>query len=54
MDFVQGLPKYEGYNAILMVMDRLTRAAHFIVIRHPYTAPGIARIFLDNVEFNST
>lgn len=49
MDFVQGLPKYEGYNAIPMVMDRLTKAAHFIAIRHPYTAPGIARIFLDNV-----
>jgi hypothetical protein len=49
MDFVQGLPKYEGYNAIPMVMDRLTKAAHFIAIRHLYTAPGIARIFLDNV-----
>lgn len=49
MDFVEGLPKSEGYNVILVMVDRLTKAAHFIVIRHPYTAATIARVFLDHV-----
>ncbi|WVZ93174.1 hypothetical protein U9M48_039176 [Paspalum notatum var. saurae] len=50
IDFVEGLPKSEGYNAILVVVDRLTKFAHFIAIKHPYTATGIARIILDQVE----
>ncbi|KAJ1262437.1 hypothetical protein BS78_09G107500, partial [Paspalum vaginatum] len=49
MDFIEGLPKSEGYNAILVVVDRFTKFAHFIAIKHPYTAQGIARLILDNV-----
>ncbi|WVZ63441.1 hypothetical protein U9M48_013075, partial [Paspalum notatum var. saurae] len=49
IDFIEGLPKSEGYNCILVVVDRLTKFAHFIAIKHPYTAMGIAQIILDNV-----
>ncbi|WVZ96210.1 LOW QUALITY PROTEIN: hypothetical protein U9M48_041877, partial [Paspalum notatum var. saurae] len=38
MDFIKGLPKSEGYNCILVVVDRLTKFAHFIDIKHPYIA----------------
>ncbi|WVZ78975.1 hypothetical protein U9M48_026610 [Paspalum notatum var. saurae] len=49
MDFIEGLPKSEGFNAILVVVDRFTKFAHFIAIKHPYTAQVIARCILDNV-----
>jgi len=49
MDFIEGLPKSEGYDVILVIVDRFTKCAHFIPIRHPFTAPTIARAVFDNV-----
>ncbi|WVZ63910.1 LOW QUALITY PROTEIN: hypothetical protein U9M48_013504 [Paspalum notatum var. saurae] len=49
MDFIEGLPKSKGFNAILVVVDRFTKFAHFLPIKHPYTAQSIARCILDNI-----
>jgi len=49
MDFIEGLPKSEGYDVILVIVDRFTKCAHFIPIKHPFTAPAIARAVFDNV-----
>ena len=49
MDFIEGLPKLEGKDIILVVVDRLTKFAHFIGLTHPYIAQEVARIFLDQV-----
>lgn len=38
MDFIEALPKSEGYTVILVVVYRLTKFAHFIPVKHPYTA----------------
>lgn len=49
MDFIVGLPNSHGKTTILVVVDRLSKAAHFIALKHPYTSSDIAQIFLDNV-----
>lgn len=49
MDFIEGLPKSEGYDVILVVVDIFSKYAHFMPLKHPYSAPQVARLFLDNV-----
>ncbi len=48
-DFIGELPESEGKNAILTVVDRKTKAAHFIPCKTSETAKSTARLFLDNV-----
>lgn len=49
MDFVEGLPPSDRYNAILVIVDKFSKYGHFIPLHHPYTTMHIAKLFLDNV-----
>lgn len=49
MDFIDGLPSSRGKTTIFVVVDRLSKYAHFVPISHPYTAMSVAQIFFDNV-----
>jgi hypothetical protein len=49
MDFIEGLATSLGKNVIMVVVDRLSKYAHFISIVHPYIAGTVAKIFLDNI-----
>lgn len=49
MDFIDGLPSLLGKTVILVVLDRLSKAAHFVCLAHPYTTMTVAQAFLDNI-----
>jgi hypothetical protein len=49
MDFVEGLPKSKGKDVILVVVDRLTKYAHFIPLAHPYSVQKVAALFMDTI-----
>lgn len=49
MDFVEGLPNSHGKSVLFVVVDRLSKYAHFIPLSHPYTATTIAKVFFDNI-----
>jgi hypothetical protein len=49
MGFITCLPKSEGKEVIMVVVDRLTKFAHFLPLSHPYTVTDVAKIFFDNI-----
>lgn len=49
MDFIEGMPKFEGFDTILVVVDRVTKFGHFIALAHPFTATEVARKLMDHV-----
>jgi hypothetical protein len=49
MDFVSSLPKSKGKDAILVIVDRLTKYAHFLPLAHPYTVQKVADLFMANI-----
>jgi hypothetical protein len=49
LDFITGLPKSKGFDAILVVVDRLSKYSHFILLKHPYSAKSIAELFVKEI-----
>ena len=50
MDFVSGLPRtVTGFDAIWMVVDRLTKSAHFLSINMTYSLEKLARLYLREI-----
>jgi transposase InsO family protein len=46
---MEGLPMSGGFYSILVVVDKYSKFAHFLPLRHPFTAASVARVFLDNI-----
>ncbi|WVZ77328.1 LOW QUALITY PROTEIN: hypothetical protein U9M48_025207 [Paspalum notatum var. saurae] len=49
MDFIEGLPKSKNHDTILVVVDKLTKYAHFLPLTHPYTAFTVAQVFVNHI-----
>jgi hypothetical protein len=49
MDFIDGLSVSGTSNCILVVVNKFTKLAHFLPLRHQYTALLVAKVFLDQV-----
>ncbi|WVZ93731.1 hypothetical protein U9M48_039688 [Paspalum notatum var. saurae] len=46
MDFIVGLPRTQkGYNSIWVVVDRLTKVAHFIPVNTTYSGARLAELY---------
>lgn len=46
LDFVEGLPNSHGYDCILVVVDLFSKYAHFVALKHPYTALSVTKLFM--------
>jgi hypothetical protein len=49
MDFIVGLPKDGNKSVIMVVVDRLSKYAHFCPLPYPFTLTLIAQVFLDQI-----
>lgn len=49
MDFIEALPKSNSHEVIFAVVDRLTKFAHFIALKRPFTAKLVAKGFCREV-----
>ncbi|GJY25123.1 putative reverse transcriptase domain-containing protein [Tanacetum coccineum] len=50
MDFITKLPKSSsGYDMIWVIVDRLTKSAHFLPIREDYKTEKLAKIYVNEI-----
>jgi hypothetical protein len=50
MDFITGLPRTKsGYDSIWVVVDRLTKVAHFIPVKTTYMSAKLADIYMKRI-----
>lgn len=43
------LPKSQGFDAILVVVDQLSKYAHFMALKHPYSIRTVDEVFAKEV-----
>ena len=50
MDFVLGLPRtQEGYNSIWVIIDRLTKSAHFLLVKRTLNMDQYAELYISEI-----
>jgi transposase InsO family protein len=51
MNFIVGLPRTQsGYDSIWVIMDRLTKVAHFIPVKTTYSGPQLAELYMSRID----
>jgi hypothetical protein len=49
MDFIVGLPKDSNKSIIMVVVNHLSKYAHFCALSHPFTPSTVAQVFMDHI-----
>lgn len=49
LDLITGLPNYQGYTIVLVVVDRFSKGGHFGMLPSKFTAFKAATLFLELV-----
>lgn len=49
LDFMEGLPTSNSVNAVMVVVDKYSKFAHFVPLRHPFIAVSVAQLFFDHI-----
>jgi hypothetical protein len=50
MDFIVGLPRTQaGYDLIWVIVDRLTKVAHFIPVKTTYSSVKLAELYMSKI-----
>lgn len=49
IDFITGLPKSKGFEAVLVVVDRLSKYSHFILLKNLYSAKSRAELLVKEI-----
>ena len=50
MDFIVGLPRTQGgYDSIWVIVDWLTKVAHFIPVKTTYNGPKLAELYMEKI-----
>jgi IS30 family transposase len=50
MDFIMGLPRtLSDYDSIWVIVDRLTKVAHFIPVKTTYSGPQLAELYMSRI-----
>jgi len=50
MDFITVLSKSKRKSVIMVVVDRLTKYAHFCALSHPFKASAISTAFMETIQ----
>ena len=50
MDFIVGLPRSrDGYDSIWVIVDRLTKSAHFLLVKATYSVAKLAKLYVKHI-----
>ncbi|KAL6575466.1 hypothetical protein OROMI_012751 [Orobanche minor] len=49
MAFISGLPRSNGVDSILVVVDRFSKYGHFVGLSHPFSAKTVADVFAKEI-----
>jgi transposase InsO family protein len=50
MDFIVGLPRTQsGYDSIWVIVDQLTKVAHFILVKTTYSGSHLAELYMARI-----
>ena len=50
MDFVTSLPRnFKGFDSIWVIVDRMTKLAHFLLVKTTYSTSCYAKLYVDEI-----